>query len=140
MEKFKNNGKLKLLIIVGTRPEIIRLAAVINKCREYFDCLLAHTVQNYDYKLNGDRGYSSYFEISAPFKLATCDWTATAGAVPFGAQAVYGTEDFAVTNLSLRCTKDIKITDSFSIPIFGEVIGNPCSQHAYLVFGLTLRP
>ena len=93
-----------------------------------------------DYKLNGDRGYSSYFEISAPFKLATCDWTATAGAVPFGAQAVYGTEDFAVTNLSLRCTKDIKITDSFSIPIFGEVIGNPCSQHAYLVFGLTLRP
>ena len=53
MEKFKNNGKLKLLIIVGTRPEIIRLAAVINKCREYFDCLLAHTGQNYDYNLNG---------------------------------------------------------------------------------------
>ena len=50
---FKNNGKLKLLIIVGTRPEIIRLAAVINKCREYFDCLLAHTGQNYDYNLNG---------------------------------------------------------------------------------------
>ena len=51
--KFKNNGKLKLLIIVGTRPEIIRLAAVINKCREYFDCILAHTGQNYDYNLNG---------------------------------------------------------------------------------------
>ena len=50
---FKNNGKLKLLIIVGTRPEIIRLAAVINKCREYFDCILAHTGQNYDYNLNG---------------------------------------------------------------------------------------
>ncbi|MBR2870274.1 MAG: UDP-N-acetylglucosamine 2-epimerase (non-hydrolyzing) [Clostridia bacterium] len=51
--KFKENGKLKLLIIVGTRPEIIRLAAVINKCREYFDCVLAHTGQNYDYNLNG---------------------------------------------------------------------------------------
>ena len=51
--KFVNNGKLKLLIIVGTRPEIIRLAAVINKCRKYFDCILAHTGQNYDYNLNG---------------------------------------------------------------------------------------
>jgi UDP-N-acetylglucosamine 2-epimerase len=50
---FQNNGKLKLLIIVGTRPEIIRLAAVINKCRTYFDCILAHTGQNYDYNLNG---------------------------------------------------------------------------------------
>ena len=58
--QFQNNGKLKLLIIVGTRPEIIRLAAVINKCRQYFDTLLAHTGQNYDYNLNGvfftDRG------------------------------------------------------------------------------------
>ena len=53
MKQFKNYGKLKLLIIVGTRPEIIRLAAVINKCRQYFDCLLAHTGQNYDYNLNG---------------------------------------------------------------------------------------
>ncbi len=51
--RFKDNGKLKLLIIVGTRPEIIRLSAVINKCREYFDCILAHTGQNYDYNLNG---------------------------------------------------------------------------------------
>ena len=53
MASFKNNGKLKLLIIVGTRPEIIRLSAVINKCRQYFDCLLTHTGQNYDYNLNG---------------------------------------------------------------------------------------
>ena len=51
--KFKNDGRLKLLIIVGTRPEIIRLGAVINKCRKYFDCILAHTGQNYDYSLNG---------------------------------------------------------------------------------------
>ena len=52
-KSFKNNGKLKLLIIVGTRPEIIRLSAVITKCRQYFDVLLAHTGQNYDYNLNG---------------------------------------------------------------------------------------
>ena len=52
-KSFQNNGKLKLLIIVGTRPEIIRLAAVITKCRKYFDTLLAHTGQNYDYNLNG---------------------------------------------------------------------------------------
>lgn len=51
--KFRNDGRLKLLIIVGTRPEIIRLAAVITKCRKYFDCILAHTGQNYDYNLNG---------------------------------------------------------------------------------------
>ena len=53
MASFKNNGKLKLLIIAGTRPEIIRLSAVIGKCRKYFDCILAHTGQNYDYSLNG---------------------------------------------------------------------------------------
>ena len=53
MSQFKNDGRLKLLIIVGTRPEIIRLAAVINRCREYFDVILAHTGQNYDYNLNG---------------------------------------------------------------------------------------
>ena len=51
--EFQNNGKLKLLIIVGTRPEIIRLSEVIKKCRIYFDTLLAHTGQNYDYNLNG---------------------------------------------------------------------------------------
>ncbi len=53
MTNFKNDGRLKLLIIVGTRPEIIRLAAVINRCRQYFDVILAHTGQNYDYSLNG---------------------------------------------------------------------------------------
>ena len=51
--KWQENGKLKLLIIVGTRPEIIRLSAVITKCRRYFDTILAHTGQNYDYNLNG---------------------------------------------------------------------------------------
>lgn len=88
---------------------------------------------------NGKRAYSSYFEISAPFKLASVDWTATAGAVPY-ATNFYGTNGFAVTNLALRATKDIKITDTFSVPIFGEVSGNPCSQKAYLAFGFTLKP
>ena len=88
---------------------------------------------------DGKRAYSSYFEVSVPFKLAKVDWTATAGAVPF-ATDFYGTTGFAVTNLSLRATKDIKVTDSFSVPIFGQVTGNPCSQKAYLVLGFTLQP
>ena len=88
---------------------------------------------------DGKRAYSSYVELDVPFKLATVDWTATAGAVPF-ATDFYGTTGFAVTNLSLKATKDIKVTDSFSIPVFGQVVGNPCSQKAYLVFGFTLQP
>ena len=87
----------------------------------------------------GKRAYSSYFELTVPFKLASVDWTATAGAVPY-ATTYYGTNGFAVTNLSLTATKDIKITDSFSIPVFGQVAANPQSQKAYLVFGLKLRP
>ena len=85
------------------------------------------------------RAYSSYVEVAVPFKLATVDWTATAGAVPW-ATTSYGTNGFAVTNLSLKATKEIKVTDTFSIPVFGQVVGNPCSQKAYLVFGFTLQP
>ena len=88
---------------------------------------------------DGKRAYSSYAEVVFPFKLATVDWSASLGAVPF-ATTSYGTTGFAVTNLSLKATKDIKVTDSFSIPVFGQVVGNPCSQKAYLVFGFTLQP
>ena len=88
---------------------------------------------------SGKRAYSSYFEATAPFSLFKVDWTATAGLVPY-ATTLYGTSGFAVTNISLRATKDIRITDSFSLPIFGQVTGNPCSQKAYLVFGFTLQP
>lgn len=88
---------------------------------------------------DGKRAYSSYVEVAVPFKVATVDWTATAGAVPY-ATTSYGTAGFAVTNLSLRATKDIKVTDSFSIPLFGQLTGNPCSQKAYLVLGFTLQP
>ena len=88
---------------------------------------------------DGKRAYSSYLEVAVPFKVATVDWTATAGAVPY-ATDFYGTTGFAVTNVSLRADKEIKVTDSFSIPVFGQVTGNPCSQKAYLVFGITLHP
>ena len=86
---------------------------------------------------DGDRAYSSYVEANIPFQLASVDWTATAGAVPF-ATDFYGTTGFAVTNLALKASKDIKITDSFSLPVFGQVVANPCAQKAYLVLGFTL--
>ena len=88
---------------------------------------------------DGNRAYSSYVEANVPFRLATCDWTATAGAVPY-ATDFYGASGFAVTNLALKATKDIRVTDSFSIPVFAQVAANPCAQKAYLVFGFTLQP
>ena len=88
---------------------------------------------------DGKRAYSSYVELSVPFKVATVDWTATAGAVPFSTD-FYGTDGFAVTNLALKATKDIKVTDTFSVPVFGQVVANPCSRKAYLVIGFTLQP
>ena len=87
---------------------------------------------------DGKRAYSSYLEANVPLRLASVDWTAAAGIVPF-ATDLYGTNGFAVTNLSLKATKDIRITDSFSIPIFGQIVANPCAQKAYLVFGITLH-
>ena len=92
-----------------------------------------------DYEADGKRAYSSYMEVVVPFKLSAIEWTATAGAVP-SESVQYGTNGFAVTNLALKATKDIKITDSFSVPVFGQVAANPCSQKAYLVFGFTLHP
>ena len=88
---------------------------------------------------DGKRAYSSYVEANVPFRLATCDWTATAGAVPY-ATDFYGASGFAVTNLALKATMDIRVTDSFSIPVFAQVAANPCAQKAYLVFGFTLQP
>ena len=92
-----------------------------------------------DYKVDGKRAYSSYMEVVVPFKISAVEWTATAGAVPFES-AQYGTSGFAVTNLGLKATKDIKISDSFSVPVFAQVTANPCSQKAYLVLGFTLQP
>ena len=78
-------------------------------------------------------------EVNVPFKLATCEWTGTLGAVPY-ATTFYDTNGFAVTNIALKATKDIKVTDSFSVPVFAQVAANPCTQNAYLVLGLTLQP
>ena len=88
---------------------------------------------------DGDRAYSTYVELAAPFCLGGADWTATLGAVPF-ATSSYGTSGFAVTNLSLQATKAITITDKFALPVFAGITANPCAQKAYLVFGFTLEP
>ena len=90
---------------------------------------------------NGKRAYSSYFEATVPFKLASVDWAATAGAVPYATDFYNGwTSGFAVTNVALKASKDMKITDTFSVPVFAQVAANPCTQNAYLVLGFTLHP
>ena len=94
---------------------------------------------NDGYNKDGKRAYSSYVELCAPFKLASVDWSAAVGAVPY-ATDFYGVDGFAVTNVSLKATKDIKVTDSFSIPVFAQVAANPRTEKAYLVFGFTLQP
>ena len=85
------------------------------------------------------RAYSSYVEVNVPFVLGGVDWTATAGAVPF-ATDFYGVEGFGVVNVALTASKDIRITDSFSIPVFAQVAANPYSRDAFFVFGITLQP
>lgn len=85
----------------------------------------------------GDRAYSSYVEATVPFTLGGVDWAATAGVVPF-ATDFYGTTGAAVTNLSLKATKEVKVTDTFRLPVFGQVVANPCSQKAYMVLGVSL--
>ena len=85
------------------------------------------------------RAYSSYVEVNVSFVLGGVDWTATAGAVPF-ATDFYGVEGFGVVNVALMASKDIRITDSFSIPVFAQVAANPYSKNAFFVFGITLQP
>ena len=87
----------------------------------------------------GKRAYSSYIEANVPFRLIGIDWNATVGAVPYATKA-YDVNGFAVTDLSLRATKEIKVTESFSIPVFGQVTANPRSQKAYLIVGFTIQP
>ena len=89
---------------------------------------------------NGKRAYSSYFEVNVPFKLATVDWSATVGVIPYST-TFYNewTSGFSVTNIALKASKDIKITDSFSIPLFAQLVGNPRTQKGYFVLGFTLK-
>lgn len=89
---------------------------------------------------SGDRAYSSYVEAAVPFKLASLDWTATVGAVPYATSFYAKANGFAVTNVSLKATKDIKVTNSWSIPVFAGINTNPSNQKAYFVFGFTLQP
>ena len=92
-----------------------------------------------DYKEDsGKRAWSSYFRVAAPFRLITCRWEAEAGLVPWTCD-YYATSGFCVTNLSLCATKDIKITDSFSLPLFATLIANPASQKMYFMAGFTLK-
>lgn len=89
---------------------------------------------------SGKRAYSSYVELTAPFKLASLDWTATLGAVPYATTLYSKASGFAVTNVGVKASKDIPVTKSFSIPVFAGIAANPSAQKAYLVCGFTLRP
>ena len=89
---------------------------------------------------SGKRAYSSYAEATAPFKLGGCDWEATVGFVPYATSFYGDANGFAVTNLGLKATKEIKVTDSFVVPIFAGVTANASTEKAYLVFGFTLKP
>lgn len=85
----------------------------------------------------GKRAYSSYVELRCPFKFATCDWEAEVGVVPY-ATTYYNTTGFGLTNVTLKVTKSIDITDRFSLPLFIQVASNPYHRNAYVAFGVTL--
>ena len=89
-----------------------------------------------DFKANGDRAFSSYCELAAPFSALGADWTATLGFVPMESP-MYGTEGFAVTNISLSTEKSIDVTESFSLPVSAGLTFNPCSEMAYFVVGIS---
>ncbi|MCI6503922.1 MAG: hypothetical protein MSA13_04830 [Prevotella sp.] len=90
---------------------------------------------------SGDRAYSSYVQLSAPFKLATCDWTATIGAVPYATDFYKDTASgFTVTNVALRATKTIPVCKSWGLPVFMEGSCNPSTKKGYLVVGFTVAP
>ena len=89
-----------------------------------------------DFKANGDRAYSSYCELSAPFNAFGADWTATAGFVA-SESIEYATDGLAVTNLSVTAAKELEISERFSLPVSAGLTINPCSEMAYLTFGLS---
>ena len=89
---------------------------------------------------SGKRAYSSYVQLSAPFSLATCDWTATIGAVPYATNFYSDVNGFAVTNVALRATKAIPVCKKWSLPLFMEGSGNPSTKKGYLVVGFTVAP
>jgi len=89
-----------------------------------------------DYKADGSSAFSSYCELAAPFSAFGAEWTASLGIVPFES-GLYGTDGFAVTNISLAAAKEIEITESFSLPVSAGLTFNPSAEMAYLVFGVS---
>lgn len=89
-----------------------------------------------DFKADGDRAFSSYIELAAPFSAGGAEWTAALGLVPMESP-LYGTEGFAVTNVSLAASKELEITGSFSLPVSAGLTINPCSEMTYLTFGFS---
>lgn len=87
---------------------------------------------------DGKRAFSSYLEISAPFRLGSLEWEASVGMVPW-ASDYYDTEGFSVNSLSLMASKDIQITERFSLPLYAKLIANPTSRNFYFVAGFTLK-
>ena len=85
---------------------------------------------------DGKRAYSSYFELSAPFRLGGLDWAATLGAVPY-ATSFYDANGFCITNIGLRATKDFVIKDKYHLPVFAGLTANPRSEKVYLLFGVS---
>ncbi len=110
-----------------------------------FGCLSVNWFTNIGgvdaYTEKGKRAYTSYIELAAPFKLGGLDWEAQLGAIPYSANTGYyedvNATDFAVTNVTLKASKDIKITDSFSVPLFGAITANPSTQKLFFTAGIT---
>ena len=129
--KFKDDGRLKLLVIVGTRPEIIRLSEVIKKCRRYFDCVLAHTGQNYDYNLNGI--FFRDLSLDAPdvYMDAVCeDFGSTIGNIidcSYKLMAQIKPDALLILGDTNSCLSAIP-AKRLHIPIFHMEAGNRCKD------------
>lgn len=126
-----------------------------HETNHHFEAGLAYTIQSEKFPFSvawytmfagmdknaaGKQNYSSYVEMNYPFSVKAVDLNLTCGIVPYGAVNQYGNERFAITNLALKGTTAIQVTDSFSLPIFVQAICNPRTEDVHLVFGLTLKP
>lgn len=88
---------------------------------------------------DGERAYSSYFEVAAPFTLADLDWEATVGAVPYATSYYADASGFAVTNISVKAAKEFTVAKNLKMPLFAQIAANPSTQKCYLVFGVGLH-